>query len=137
MSRFPARYENILMTLLRIVIAIVFVWFGALKILGYNPVFDLIHNSMAPFLAGGNGLIILGIVEIFIGLMLLTNRVLLFTHILLVLHLLGTFSTFIYGWDVIFDPHFPILSLAGEFVIKNMIIVMAGLVVLVHESKRR
>ena|SRR3989344_7264038 len=132
-----SKYENTLITLLRIVIAIVFIWFGALKVLGYNPVADLIYNSMAPFLAVGNGLIILGSVEIFIGLMLLINRFLRFTHVLLVLHLLGTFSTFIYGWDILFEPTFPILSLSGEFVIKNLVLVISGLVILVHESKRR
>ena len=135
--RFPARYENVLVTILRFVIAFIFIWFGALKILGYNPVYDLIYNSMVPFLAVGTGLIALGAVEVFIGLMLLTNQALFFTHLLLVLHLLGTFSTFIYGWNIIFEPHFPILSLSGEFVIKNLVLVISGLVILVHESKRR
>jgi uncharacterized membrane protein YkgB len=135
--QFPRKYEDILVTILRLVIALIFVWFGALKILGYNPVFDLVFHSMAPFLASGSGLITLGIAEVFIGLMLLTNRALFLTHIILVLHLLGTFSTFIFGWNVVFDPYFPILSLDGEFVIKNMTLVIAGLVVLVHESRKR
>ena len=123
------------MKVLRVVIGVVFIWFGALKILGYNPVFDLIYNSMAPFLASGVGLIVLGIVEVFIGAMLLSNRARFLTHLLLVLHLLGTFSTFIFGWHVIFDPYFPILTLAGEFVVKNFILVMSGLVVLIHKSR--
>ncbi|OHA91714.1 MAG: hypothetical protein A2832_01540 [Candidatus Zambryskibacteria bacterium RIFCSPHIGHO2_01_FULL_44_22b] len=127
--------ENFLMKVLRIVIGVVFIWFGVLKVLGYNPVFELIYNSMAPFLAGGTGLVILGFVEVFIGAMLLSNRSRFFTHLLLVLHLLGTFSTFIFGWDVIFDPYFPILTLAGEFVVKNFILVMSGLVVLVHKPR--
>src|SRR3989344_550979 len=127
--------ENFLLKVLRVVIGVVFIWFGALKILGYNPVFDLIYNSMAPFLASGVGLIVLGIVEVFIGAMLLSNRARFLTHLLLVLHLLGTFSTFIFGWHVIFDPYFPILTLAGEFVVKNFILVMSGLVVLIHKSR--
>ena len=127
--------ENFLVKVLRVVIGIVFIWFGALKVLGYNPVFDLIYNSMAPFLASGVGLIVLGIVEVFIGAMLLSNRARFLTHLLLVLHLLGTFSTFIFGWHVIFDPYFPILTLAGEFVVKNFILVMSGLVVLIHKSR--
>jgi len=127
--------ENFLVKVLRVVIGVVFIWFGALKILGYNPVFDLIYNSMAPFLASGVGLIVLGIVEVFIGAMLLSNRARFLTHLLLVLHLLGTFSTFIFGWHVIFDPYFPILTLAGEFVVKNFILVMSGLVVLIHKSR--
>lgn len=112
-------------------------WFGILKILGYNPVFDLIYNSVIPALAHGHGLVILGVVEAFIGLMLFINRALLFTHCIVLFHLVGTFSTFIFGWHVVFSPQFPILSLDGEFVIKNMTLAIAGLVVLVHESRRR
>ena len=133
---FPARYEHFLVKVLRFVIGIVFIWFGVLKILGYNPVYDLIYNSIMPAFAMGKGLMILGGIEVFIGLMLLINRIRFLTHILLLAHLLGTFSTFIYGWDIIFDPKFPILSLSGEFVIKNLVLVVSGLVVLVHESRR-
>ncbi len=134
---FSVRYENILVTILRYTLALIFLWFGVLKILGYNPVFDLIYNSIMPALAHGNGLIILGIIEVFIGIMLVINRALLFTHCIVFFHLLGTFSTFIFGWEVIFYPRFPILSLDGEFVIKNITLAISGLVVLVHESRRR
>ncbi|MES2930829.1 MAG: hypothetical protein V4665_03550 [Patescibacteria group bacterium] len=134
---FSARYETILITVLRLTLAVIFIWFGALKILGYNPVFDLIYNSILPMLAHGHGLVALGILEVFIGVMLLINRALVFTHAVVLFHLLGTFSTFIFGWHVVFNPHFPILSLDGEFVIKNMTLAIAGLVVLVHESRRK
>lgn len=134
---FSRRYEDLLINVLRITIAVIFIWFGGLKILGYNPVFDLVYNSMTPFLATGYGLIGLGVFEVIIGALLLSNRLLLPTHVLLLLHLLGTFSTFIFGWHVVFDPQFPILSLSGEFVIKNMTLVVAGLVVLVYESRKR
>ena len=137
MFTFPARYEDRLITLLRYTLAVIFIWFGGLKILGYNPVVDLIENSLAPFLASGGGLIGLGIFETVVGALLAANRLVRLTHVVLVLHLLGTFSTFLVGFDVVFDPYFPILSLNGEFVIKNMTLAVAGLVVLVHESRRR
>ncbi|HEU0085741.1 MAG TPA: hypothetical protein VFQ59_02170 [Candidatus Paceibacterota bacterium] len=131
---FSNDYQKILVTILRISLALIFVWFGALKIFGYNPVFDLIHNSIMPFLADGYGLIGLGIFEVLIGLMLLSNRALLFTHFIVFFHLLGTFTTFIFGWDVVFSPYFPVLSLSGEFVIKNIVLAISGLMILVHES---
>ncbi len=136
-SIFSKKYEDVLVHVLRVTIAIIFIWFGCLKIAGYNPVFDLVNFSIAPFLASGAGLLGLGIFEAAIGVLLLTNRFIVFTHILVFLHLLGTFSTFLFGWHVVFDPHFPVLSLDGEFVIKNMTLAIAGLVVLVHESLRR
>lgn len=133
---FSKNYEDFLFTALRISLAVIFVWFGALKMLGYNPVFDLIYNSIFPAFASGSGLVILGIIEVVIGILLFTNRLLFFTHCVVFLHLLGTFSTFIFGWNVIFDPKFPILTLSGEFVVKNMILAIAGLMILVRNSRR-
>lgn len=127
------RYKHSLIITLRFTLALVFVWFGFLKIWGFNPVFDLIYNSMMPAFAEGPGLIILGLIELGLGLMLCINKARTVTHTFLVLHLLGTFSTFIYGWHVVFVPHFPILSLSGEFVIKNIVLAIAALVVLTHE----
>ncbi len=131
------RYEDHLITLLRFTIALIFAWFGSLKVLGYNPVFELTSNSLLPFVSSGYGLVGLGLIEVLIGFFLFTNRALVFTHIALFFHLLGTFTTFFYGWQVVFKPYFPILSLDGEFVIKNLILTISGLVVLVHESRRR
>ncbi len=130
------KYEDVLIKSLRYSIAIIFIWFGLLKVAGYNPVFDLVQYSMMPPLASGAGLIALGIFETLIGILLFTNKFLLMTHTFLFCHLLGTFSTFIFGWHVVFSPHFPILSLGGEFVMKNLTLVVAALVVLVHEERR-
>ena len=133
---FSDRYCRILIIALRLTLAIIFFWFGALKIFGYNPVYDLIHSSMLPMMAEGAGLIGLGAFEVVIGLMLMINRAVIVTHTVLVLHLLGTFTTFLFGWHVVFDPNFPILSLSGEFVVKNATLAVAGLVVLTHESRK-
>jgi putative oxidoreductase len=130
------RYENVLVVLLRLSIAIVFIWFGLLKVFGYNPVFDLV-NSVMPVFASGTGLIVLGWFETAIGVGLIINRFRSIVHILLVLHLAGTFLTFITAPELVFIPAFPILSLAGEFVVKNLVLAIAGMVVLLHESHRK
>jgi putative oxidoreductase len=135
-ARMISGHEHLLMMALRLSLGIIFTWFGILKVFGYNPVFDVIYHSMAPFLASGLGLIVLGSFEALLGILLIYNRFLDLTHLLLMLHLIGTFSTFIFGFEIIFEPRFPILSLAGEFVIKNLILLLAGLAVLVHESRR-
>lgn len=79
---FPKRYEDRLVTVMRVMLAIIFIWFGILKMMGYNPVHDLVYNSIMPALAAGTGLFILGAVEALIGVMLLLNRALVLTHIL-------------------------------------------------------
>lgn len=134
---YSARYENMLVKALRWSIALIFIWFGFLKVLGFNPVYDLIYHSMLPWFASGAGLVTLGVLEMIIGSALIINRHLLFIHAVLILHLFGTFSTFIFGFHVVFQPYFPLLSLEGEFVVKNATLALAALVVLVHEYKQK
>lgn len=133
---FSKKSEDIVIAGLRISIAVIFIWFGFLKVFGHNPVADLVEYSMMPFLGSGNGLMSLGILEVLIGILLLTNRYLLFTYTFLLVHLVGTFSTFIFGWHVVFSPYFPVLSLGGEFVVKNVTLIISALVVLVHEERK-
>ena len=114
---------------LRISLGLVFFWFGALKVAGYNPVYDIVNASF-PMFATDTGNIILGAIEALIGLGLLVNRYAKITHISLVLHLLGTFYVFISAPYLMFDPHFPVLTLAGEFVFKNAVLATAGIVLL-------
>ncbi len=132
---FAKKHRHAFVTFLRLSLGIVFLWFGALKIAGYNPVYDLIANSMAPFLATAPWFTVLGIFEATIGILLISNKLVSITHVALFLHLIGTFSVFVFGWDMMFDPHFPVLNLQGEFVVKNLILVSSGLVVLSHEDK--
>lgn len=134
---FSAKYEDMLIQFLRFSLAIIFIWFGFMKVAGFNSVFELVHYSMAPALESGFGLFVLGVVEVVVGVLLLAHRFLVFACIALALHLAGTFSTFIFGWGVVFNPHFPVLSLAGEFVVKNITLAISGLVVLVHEERKR
>lgn len=133
---FSKKSEDIVIAGLRVSIGIVFVWFGFLKVFGHNPVADLVEYSMMPFLGTGKGLLFLGILEVMIGILLLANKYLTFTYTIIILHLIGTFSTFIFGWHVVFSPYFPVLSLSGEFVVKNVTLIISALVVLVHEERK-
>jgi len=128
-------YEDQLIVLLRWSLALIFIWFGLLKVAGYNPVSDLV-SAVSPFLASGVGLVLLGIFETAVGVGLIVNRFRTFVYLLLVFHLIGTFLTFLTGVSVVFHPHFPILSLDGEFVIKNLVLAASGLLVLLHQSTR-
>ena len=120
--------------LLRIAIGIIFFWFGALKLAGFNPVYDIVYASF-PFLADGIGNIFLGGLETLIGLALICNLFPKITHAVLILHLLGTFGVFFTAPEIMFDPGFPMLTLAGEFVIKNLSLAMGGIVVILYHMR--
>ena len=129
-----AEYKDRLIIALRISLGLVFFWFGALKIFGYNPVYEIVYASF-PWFAYGAGNLILGIGETLIGVGLLTNIFRKLTHAVLILHLAGTFTVFITGPEIMFNPYFPMLTLAGEFVFKNIVLAVSGLVVLTHGKK--
>jgi putative oxidoreductase len=114
--------------ILRLALAIVFIWFGWLKVQGASPVEDLVRNTFAslpfdfPFTW-------LGILEIAIGLGLLFKFGLRFTLLLLWLMLLGTFSSLFLNPSLFFDGNLINLTTEGEFVIKNLVLFAAGLVI--------
>lgn len=129
------KIEDKLITGLRISLGLIFFWFGALKVAGYNPVYEIVNASF-PYLATGVGNVVLGLIETAIGLGLLFVAFPKVIHMVLFIHLLGTFSVFISAPELMFQPHFPILTLSGEFVFKNATLAMAGLVVLGYRRKR-
>jgi putative oxidoreductase len=118
---------------LRIALGLVFFWFGMLKVLGYNPVFDIVNASF-PMLATDTGNVALGLLETAIGIGLLFRLFPHALHTVLFLHMMGTLSVFLTAPELMFSPSFPILTLAGEFVFKNIVLAISGLVVLFHEQ---
>jgi len=118
--------------LLRISLGVIFFWFGALKLSGFSPVHDIVYASF-PFLADGIGNLFLGGLETAIGVALICN---LFSRIVLVvltMHLLGTFAVFITAPEIMFNPGFPFLTFAGEFVVKNLSLAAGALVVMLYQ----
>ncbi|MBI3258885.1 MAG: DoxX family membrane protein [Ignavibacteriae bacterium] len=114
--------------LLRIALAIVFIWFGGLKIFGMSPAQELVEKTIywlppkffVPFL---------GYWEVAMGLGLLVKRLIPLTIILMLFHMAGTFLPFIILTKVCFDvfPYCP--SLAGQYIIKNLVLVAGALTV--------
>ena len=115
--------------LLRLSLASVFFWFGVLKVANVSPVIELLRASI-PFLAGSPYLQILGIVEITIGAGLLVDRLARQATALMVLHLLGTLSLIAIAPSLLFAPAFPVLTMAGEFVLKNVVLMSSALVII-------
>ncbi len=126
-----SRAQHLSIAGLRISVGIIYFWFGSLKLAGYDPVAAIIRSSF-PILATPFGNQVLGGFEIAIGLGLLVNIFPAVVNDILLLHLVGTFAVFFLAPAMMFEPHFPILSLSGEFVFKNLTLAMAGLVVLAH-----
>lgn len=116
-------------TILRIALGVVFVWFGALKLIpGMSPAEDLVRATV-PFLPGGVFVPALGVWEIVIGLGFLAGRALRITILLLFLQMPGTLSPIVLLPERVFTA-FPLgLTLEGQYIVKNLVLIAAALVI--------
>lgn len=115
--------------IVRYALAIVFIWFGTLKIIGRSPVVELVARTVywvpperfVPFL---------GVWELVVGLGLLFRFALRVTLLLFWLLLAGTLLVLVQHPEIAFQDGNPLLlTTEGEFVVKNLVLIAAGLVV--------
>lgn len=140
-QKFPglrlAEFEGVLLgslrrwsiPLLRVGMGVIFLWFGALKLLGHSPVASLVRQSY-PFLPFEPFFVLLGGWEVLIGCGLIGKRALRCTLGSLLLHLTGTLITLWQAPALFFLNSNPfLLTMEGEFLAKNLVLITAGLVI--------
>lgn len=125
-TRWMARYG---ITIMRIGLGIVFVWFGALKLVpGLSPAEDLVRNAI-HFVPPELFQPILAIWEMAIGIGLLLGRFLRVTLLLLFGQMAGTALPLVLLPDVVWTA-FPFgLTLEGQYIVKNLVIIGSALVI--------
>ena len=120
--------------LLRLSLGIVFVRFGVLKFIpGLSPAQSLAGDTIEALsfgiLSSSQAMLILAIWETLIGLGLLTRFFLRGTLFLLWLQMLGTLTPLILFPEVCFET-FPLVpTLEGQYIIKNLVLISAGIVI--------
>jgi putative oxidoreductase len=123
--------------MLRLSLSVVYLWFGALKIFGASPVADLVEN-MAFVVPRRTFVLLMGIWEVAIGTALLFRIALRPTLALYFLQLMGTFMVFFARPQDGFEGGNPLrLTRTGEFVVKNLVLLAAGVAVgsTIHRKK--
>jgi uncharacterized membrane protein YphA (DoxX/SURF4 family) len=116
-------------TILRVALAVVFIWFGALKVIGESPVEELVTDTVywvdADFF-----IVFLGVWEIVIGIGLLLGVALRLVLLLFFAQMLGTFLTVMIHPGRVFEDGNPfLLTVTGEFIVKNLVLIAAGIVI--------
>ena len=133
-SGFMERYG---VTVLRVAVAIVFIWFGALKVIDRSPVEGLVKDTIF-FLPEDTFFVVIGVWEIAIGVGLLVPVLLRLTLALFWLQMAGTFLSLIVVPDRAFQDGNPLLlDVTGEFIVKNLVLIAAGLVIGSTVRRRR
>ncbi|NQV91587.1 hypothetical protein HQ489_03870 [Candidatus Woesearchaeota archaeon] len=133
--QFDLKIINLMKTyglpILRYSLAIIFIWFGLLKPLGLSPAGKLVANTVywfspewfVPFL---------GWWEVVIGLCLLYKPLIRIGIGLLLLQMMGTFLPLIISPEIVYGSKPYALTLEGQYIIKNLIIIGAALVIGSH-----
>ena len=114
---------------LRIALGVVFLWFGALKLFGVSPVADLVARTL-PFLTPDVAVRGIGALEVLIAFGLVTGWAIRVTMFLFFAQMAGTFLILVLEPSLSFQHGNPLLlTVMGEFVVKNLVLVTAGFVV--------
>ena len=113
---------------LRYSLALIFIWFGALKPLGISPAADLVAKTVY-FISPDIFIPILGWWEVLIGVCLLFKPLIRAAILLLFLQMGGTVMPLFLLPEVCFTQ-FPYgLTLEGQYIIKNLILISAGMII--------
>ena len=121
-------------TLTRVALGVVFLWFGAIKFVpGWSPAADLAARTIEQITFGivtpEIGLPLLAAWESLIGIGLLLGRFLRLTLLLLFVQMPGTMLPLILFPSETFTafPHAP--TMEGQYIIKNLVLIAAAIVV--------
>ncbi len=119
---------------LRVALGVVFFWFGGLKFFpGFSPAQELAMRTLDVLTFGlvpqSMGLALLATLECAIGLGLISGRFMRLTLLLLAFQMVGAASPlFLFPGETFVE--FPYaLTLEGQYIVKNVVLVSAGLVI--------
>ena len=116
---------------LKLSLAVVFIWFGALKVIGTSPANELVARIVywvspdwfVPFL---------GWWEILIGLCLLYKPLIRFGIFIMAIQMMGTFLPLVLLPEVVYNGSLFSLTLEGQYIIKNLVLISAAIVIGSH-----
>ncbi|MBE7176318.1 MAG: DoxX family protein [Mucilaginibacter polytrichastri] len=119
---------------LRLALGLVFFWFGVIKFFhGLSPAEQLATRTISTLTLGlikpGISVYILATWETLIGLGLLSGMFLHVTLLLLYFQMAGTFLPMVFFPHEIWTHHFLVPTLEGQYIIKNCVLISAGIVI--------
>lgn len=118
----------------RFAIAVVFIWFGMLKVLGLSPAGSLVHNlfeSSIHFVSFASFYMFFAWFEVLIGVLFLIPKMTRVVMPLLLIHMITTFGPLVLLPDASWSA-FMVPTLVGQYIIKNLVIIAAAMGIAAH-----
>ncbi|GLV56009.1 hypothetical protein KDH_28530 [Dictyobacter sp. S3.2.2.5] len=125
--------ERIAPYFLRFSLALVLLWIGALKFVDPTPIRMLLHASL-PFLAFNSFVYVLGALEIIAAFLLFAGVWLRYVGLLCLILFAGTLFIFLTTPGV---TGFPALNLAGQFLLKDVVLAAAATSIAAMDAARQ
>ena len=117
------------LTMLRLSLGIVFVWFGLLKPFQASPAEQLVRETTAMLMAPAWFVSFLGFWEVAIGVCICFRATTRVALLLLFLHMPGTMLPLVLLPEVCWT-HFPYgLTMEGQYIIKNLVLVSGAMII--------
>ncbi len=119
---------------LRYSIALIFIWFGALKFFpGLSPAEELATQTISVLTFGivpaSISQPLLAFFEVAIGLLILSGKYLRLTILLLMIQMAGTMSPIVIFPDVVFEAVPYALTIEGQYIFKNFVVISAAITI--------
>jgi uncharacterized membrane protein YkgB len=116
-------------------LALIFIWFGILKPLGLSSADDLVRHTV--YFVDPNWFVpFLGIWEVAIGVCILFRPLVRVGLFLMAFQMIGTFLPLILLPEVIYIKFPFVMTLEGQYIIKNLVLIGAGMIVGSHARDR-
>jgi len=113
----------------RAMIAVVYIWFGFLKVIGTSPaeglVTKLFNLTLEPYMGIQTFLLILGVGECAIGFLWLFPRLTKIAFGVMIVHMFTTFMPILFLPNETWQSFFT-LTLTGQYIIKNVVLLSAS-----------
>ncbi|WKZ24882.1 MAG: DoxX family membrane protein [Patescibacteria group bacterium] len=123
----------------RVGLALIYIWFGALKIFGVSPAEGAVEElfyATINIMDFNLFLILYGFFEVIIGILFLIPKMTKFVTYLFIIHIITTTGPLVLlpksAWDAPLVPSF-----FGQYIIKNIILVITFLGVLINQNSRK
>jgi uncharacterized membrane protein YkgB len=132
------KLQKITYILAHVSIFIVFFWFGLLKLVGTSPAYDLVDALRVitiPWWPMSSFFGFLGAVEMIIGILFLFKKTEKVAIAILIPHMCTTFLPLIMLPDIAWQS-FLTPTLAGQYIVKNIIIVALATSVVIGYGKK-
>jgi uncharacterized membrane protein YkgB len=123
--------------LLRLSLGLVLLWIAALKFADPAPVRGLLAASL-PFLASNAFVYAVGVLEITAAILLFAGLWLRYVGLCVLVLFGGTLTIFLIAPMLTYGPHgFPLLSLLGQFLLKDTVLAAAAINLVALDSARQ